>query len=97
MNPRLPESRAAATRRQQNSGTWLALAMVVAVGSGFIGLVWMVMPAVGQMVLVAASFPAFIAIHYFTWGRRLTLAVRQGDAKEPRENSDHRIGGTGTE
>ncbi|MCA8996720.1 MAG: hypothetical protein KDA80_07040 [Planctomycetaceae bacterium] len=74
MSPRLP-GKSGPNSVQKNSGTWMAMAIVLVLTTGFIGLVSVIMPAIGKMLLVVAALPAFIAIHYFTWGRWLVATV----------------------
>lgn len=97
MSPRLPQSRQT-VRQQQDAGTWMAMVLVLSVATGLFGLMWMVMPDLAQMALVGASLPAFIAIHYFTWGRWLNGALRPPvDDSTPAEPPQRIGSGAGTE
>ena len=69
------------TDDQRNTATFSALALVIFLGLGLLGLVALVLPQVLWMLLIAAGMGLFAVLHYVLWGRWLTAKLR--DAEPP--------------
>ena len=76
MTVRLPRT-SGPRRPERNGGTIIALFVMLGMGGGLLALVSMVMPQAAGLLAVILGFAAFIALHYFTWGRWLINMSRQ--------------------
>ena len=77
---------------QRNSATFAALAMLLLISAGLLGLVAFVLPQVLWLVVIAIGLGLSVVLHYFTWGRWLTSMLRdEEDSKNPKpsEESNH--------
>jgi hypothetical protein len=81
MTVRLPDS---APRREEtpNGGTYLGLVFLLGCAGGFIALTSMILPQIRGLILVAAGMCAFIALHYFTWGRWMMRTLEESQELE---------------
>ncbi len=77
---------------QRNSATFSALAMLLLISAGLLGLVAFVLPQVLWMVVIAIGLGLSVVLHYFIWGRWLTSMLRDEEnaqQQEPSEESPH--------
>ncbi len=77
---------------QRNSATFTALAMLLLISAGILGLVAFVLPQVLWMVVIAIGLGLSVVLHYFTWGRWLTSMLRDEEnsqRQKPSEESNH--------
>lgn len=71
MTPRLPGDARLRREKAQDTGTWIALVVAVMTVLAVLGLISLILPDIFWLLLVAAAFGLFIALHYFTWGQWL--------------------------
>ncbi len=77
---------------QRNSATFAALAMLLLISAGILGLVAFVLPQVLWMVVIAIGLGLSVVLHYFIWGRWLTAMLRDEEnsqQQKPSEKSHH--------
>ena len=66
---------------QRNTATFSAMAIVVFVSLGLLGLVALVLPQVLWILLIAAGMGLFAVLHYVLWGRWLTAKLREEEER----------------
>lgn len=71
---------------QRNSATFAALAMLLLISAGLLGLVAFVLPQVLWLVVIVIGLGLSVVLHYVTWGRWLTSKLREED--EMQQSSD---------
>ena len=80
--PRLPNRKNRVTSADRDSATWLALFALVSVGGGLAGLMTMVLPQIGWLLIGAVGFTAFFALQYLVWGRWMQRYLQETDGEE---------------
>ena len=70
---------------QQNTATFSAMAIVVFVSLGLLGLVALVLPQVLWILLIAAGMGLFAVLHYVLWGRWLTAKLRKEEEQSDKQ------------
>lgn len=60
---------------QRNSATFGALAMLLLVSAGLLGLVAVVLPQVLWLVVIVIGLGFSVVLHYFVWGRWLSAKL----------------------
>ena len=73
---------------QRNSATFGALAMLLLISAGLLGLVAIVLPQVLWLVVIAIGLGLSVVLHYFVWGRWLTAKLHAEDEEQQRTNDD---------
>ena len=79
--PRLPEQRSRQSE-SRNAGTFFALFGLGLITFGLIGMVALVMPQAGAIVLVFFGAIGFFAAHYILWGWWLPKLTKKDDDAE---------------
>ena len=69
------------SHEQRNAATFSAMAVVVFVSLGLLGLVALVLPQVLWILLIAAGMGLFAVLHYVLWGRWLTAKLRDEEQR----------------
>lgn len=67
---------------QRNSATFAALAMLLLISVGLLGLVAFVLPQVLWLVVIVIGLGLSVVLHYVTWGRWLTSKLRDEDERQ---------------
>lgn len=67
---------------QRNSATFAALAMLLLISAGLLGLVAFVLPQVLWLVVIVIGLGLSVVLHYVTWGRWLTSKLRDEDERQ---------------
>lgn len=73
---------------QRNSATFGALAMLLLVSAGLLGLVAIVLPQALWLIVVAIGLGLSVLMHYFLWGRWLSAKLRTEDDEEQRAKNE---------
>lgn len=78
---------------ERNTATFSALAAVVFVGLGLLGLVALVLPQVLWILLIASGMGIFAVLHYVLWGRWLMtkLLNEQPQAKDSSDSDSNSL------
>ncbi|TXT23458.1 MAG: hypothetical protein FD138_3245 [Planctomycetota bacterium] len=71
---------------QRNSATFGALAMLLLVSAGLLGLVAIVLPQVLWLVVIAICLGLSVVLHYFVWGRWLSAKLHAEDEQQPAQD-----------
>ncbi len=64
-----------------NSGTFLALILLLAISAGMLMLTAMVLPQALGLLIVGVGFAMVAAFHYLVWGRWLSSRLAAQDAE----------------
>lgn len=78
---------------QRNSATFAALAMLLLISAGLLGLVAFVLPQVLWLVVIVIGLGLSVVLHYMIWGRWLTSRLRdeeEAQRTKPSEESEHK-------
>lgn len=67
---------------QKNSATFAALAMLLLISAGLLGLVAFVLPQVLWIVVIVIGLGLSVVLHYLIWGRWLMSALRAEEAAQ---------------
>lgn len=67
---------------QRNSATFAALAMLLLISAGLLGLVAFVLPQVLWLVVIVIGLGVGVVLHYVIWGRWLTAKLREEDERQ---------------
>ena len=73
---------------QRNSATFGALAMLVLVSAGLLGLVAIVLPQVLWLVVVGICLGLSVVLHYFLWGRWLSAKLHAEDEQQQTQDEE---------
>jgi hypothetical protein len=71
-----------------NSGTLLALAVLMILAVGFLALTAMIMPGAFGFLAVLLGLFLFVSLHYLLWGWWLGKSKPRGDAEPPRDTAE---------
>ncbi len=73
---------------QRNSATFGALAMLLLISAGLLGLVAIVLPQVLWLVVIAIGLGLSVVLHYFVWGRWLSAKLHAEDDEQQRTEDE---------
>ena len=73
---------------QRNSATFAALAMLLLISTGLLGLIALVLPQVLWLVVIGIGLGLSVVLQYLIWGRWLTSKLRQKEASQQQQPSD---------
>lgn len=69
-------------------GTWMALAALLFVGAGLLGIMFVVLPDVIWILFVVLAFAVFIFLHYITWGYWMLRAHQRTEQQESEDSAE---------
>lgn len=73
---------------QRNSATFAALAMLLLISAGLLGLVAFVLPQVLWLIAIVIGLGLSVVLHYLIWGRWLTSMLRAEEEAQQQKPVD---------